>query len=78
MFSEPNSAEDRRNARSSRRRNERKSSRNKHARTICTKYNIAKKDFIYKTTQYLNSLNIKDKDVYENIKELNKAIEKYI
>jgi CRISPR/Cas system Type II protein with McrA/HNH and RuvC-like nuclease domain len=64
IFSEPNSAEDRREARSSRRRNERKRARNKKARTIFTNYNIAKNDFINNTTQYLNSLNVQDKDVY--------------
>ena len=64
VFSEPNSAEDRRNARSSRRRNERKSARNKKARTIFTNYNIATNDFIDNTTEYLNLLEIQDKDVY--------------
>jgi len=64
IFSEPNSAEDRRNARTSRRRNERKRARNKKARDIFTNYNITKSDFIDNTTSYLNSLEIEDKDVY--------------
>ncbi len=65
IFSEPNSAEERREARSSRRRNERKSARNKKARTLFTNYHISTKDFIENPTQYLNSLNIQDKDVYK-------------
>lgn len=65
IFTEPNSAEDRRNGRSSRRRNERKSARNKKARTIFTNYNISTKDFIENPTHYLNTLKIQDKDVYK-------------
>jgi len=65
VFSEPNSAEYRRNARSSRRRNERKSSRNKKARTLYVNYKIATNEFINDTSKYLNSLKIEDKDVYK-------------
>lgn len=68
IFSEPDTAEDRRNARSARRRNERKSTRNRYARKIFVKYNISKEDFIENTTNYLNSLLISDSDVY-NIRE---------
>ena len=68
IFSEPNDASDRREARSSRRRNERRSARNKYARKVFVEFNIAKKDFIDDTTYYLNTLNIGDKDVY-NIRE---------
>lgn len=74
IFSEPSDATDRREARSSRRRNERKSARNRSARKIFTKYGITKKDFIKDSTNYLNLLskNIRDNDVY-NIRE--KAVE---
>jgi CRISPR-associated endonuclease Csn1 len=65
IFSEPNTAEERRKGRSSRRRNERKSARNKKTRKIFVNYSIAKNEFIDNTTQYLNSLNIQDKDVYK-------------
>ncbi len=65
IFSEPESAEDRRNGRSSRRRNERKRARNKKARALYVNYKIANNDFIGDTTNYLNSLKIKDKDVYK-------------
>ncbi len=64
IFSEPNSAEDRREARGSRRRNERKRARNKNARTIFTNYGISNNEFISNATNYLNSLKVKDKDVY--------------
>ena len=63
LFSEPNSAEDRRNARSSRRRNERKSARNKNARKVYADYNISTQEFITDPTKYLNSF--KFNDVYE-------------
>jgi len=65
IFSEPGSAEDRRNARSSRRRNERKSARNRKARTLYMDYKIATNDFINDASKYLNSLKILDKDVYK-------------
>lgn len=68
IFSEPNDAKDRREARSARRRNERKSTRNKNVRKIFTKYNITSNDFIKNTTNYLNSFNLLDNDVY-NIRE---------
>jgi len=68
VFSEPNNATDRREARSSRRRNERKSARNKKTRNIFLKYNIASDDFITDTSNYLNSLKVTDKDVY-NLRE---------
>ncbi len=64
IFSEPNSAEDRRNARSSRRRNERKSARNKKARKLYEKYTLASSSFVTDTTNYLNKLNLKTTDVY--------------
>jgi len=64
VFSEPNTAEERRDGRSSRRRNERKSARKKATRKLFVKYNIASKGFIEKTTQYLNKLSIDDTDVY--------------
>lgn len=65
VFSEPDSAEDRRNARGSRRRNERKSARNKKARTLYKDYKIASNEFVKDTSRYLNSLDIEDKDVYK-------------
>jgi CRISPR-associated endonuclease Csn1 len=70
-FSEPFLASDRREARSSRRGNERKSNRNRNARNIYVSFNIANKEFISFPTNYLNNFNIKN-DVY-TIRE--KAIE---
>jgi CRISPR-associated endonuclease Csn1 len=64
VFSEPNSAEDRRSARGDRRRNERKSARKKFVRKLFVKYEIANNEFIENPTKYLNSLTIKDNDVY--------------
>ncbi len=64
IFSEPNTAEERREGRSSRRNNGRKSARKKYARKVFHKYNIAHKDFIDNPTQYMNGLNIQDLDVY--------------
>ena len=64
VFSEPTSAEDRRNARSSRRRNERKSARKKKTRKIYEKYALASSSFISNSTQYFNSLKFKTSDVY--------------
>ena len=71
IFSEPFLASDRREARSSRRRNERKINRNKNARNIYISFGIANKEFINFPTNYLNNFDIKD-DVY-NIRE--KAVE---
>ncbi|MDY0052092.1 MAG: type II CRISPR RNA-guided endonuclease Cas9, partial [Aliarcobacter sp.] len=71
IFSEPFLASDRREARSARRRNERKSNRNKNARNIYVSFSIANKEFISFPTNYLNNFDVKD-DVY-NIRE--KAIE---
>ncbi len=68
IFSEPTDASDRRDARSSRRRNERKSARNRNARNVFVDYKIANVDFIRDTTTYLNSFNLNDNDVY-NIRE---------
>lgn len=65
VFSEPNSAEDRRNFRSGRRLNERKSARKKFVRKLFVKYGIADKKFIENPTSYLNSLNITNLDVYD-------------
>jgi len=64
IFSEPTSAEDRRNARSSRRRNERKSARKKKTRKIYEKYALVPSSFISTPTQYLNNLNLETSDVY--------------
>ena len=64
IFSEPSDASDRRDARSSRRRNERKSARNKNARNLFIDFNIAEKSFLTDTTNYLNDFNLKDNDVY--------------
>jgi CRISPR/Cas system Type II protein with McrA/HNH and RuvC-like nuclease domain len=63
IFSEPFLASDRREARSSRRRNERKSNRNKNARNIYVSFGIANKEFLFSPTDYLNNFNIKN-DVY--------------
>jgi CRISPR-associated endonuclease Csn1 len=64
IFSEPESAQKRREARSLRRRNERKSKRNKKARKIFQKYNLANKNFISQPTQALESLTLPHRDVY--------------
>jgi len=64
VFSEPNSAQDRREARGSRRRNERKSKRNKKARKIFESYKLVNQNFISNPTQYLELLNVENKDVY--------------
>lgn len=68
VFSEPFLASERREARSSRRRNERKSNRNKNARNIYVNYNISENEFISSPTDYLNNFRLKDNDVY-NIRE---------
>jgi len=68
IFSEPSDASDRRDARSSRRRNERKSARNKNARSVFIGFGIADKSFLIDTTNYLNDFKLKDNDVY-NIRE---------
>ena len=68
VFSEPFLASDRREARSSRRRNERKSTRNKNTRNIYVSFCIANKEFIPSPTDYLNNFNLKDNDAY-NIRE---------
>ena len=68
VFSEPFLASDRREARSSRRRNERKSTRNKNTRNIYVSFCIANKEFITSPTDYLNNFNLKDNDAY-NIRE---------
>ena len=68
VFSEPFLASDRREARSSRRRNERKSNRNKNTRNIYVSFCIANKEFITSPTDYLNNFNLKDNDAY-NIRE---------
>lgn len=65
IFSKSNTAEDRRKGRSSRRLNKRKKSRNKNARKIFVKYKIADETFIDDTTNYLNTLNLETKDVYQ-------------
>ncbi|HEO99076.1 MAG TPA: hypothetical protein ENO02_07255, partial [Epsilonproteobacteria bacterium] len=64
VFSEPYTAEERRNARSSRRRNERKSARKKFTRRVFVKYGIASSEFVENTTKYLNNLAVTEKDVY--------------
>jgi CRISPR-associated endonuclease Csn1 len=63
VFSEPTSAKDRREARSSRRLHERKSIRNKKTRKIFVDFDIASNDFIDNTTKYLNDFKLGD--VYE-------------
>lgn len=68
IFSEPFDASDRRDARSSRRRNERKSARNRNARNVFIEFNIANKRFLKDSTNYLNSFKFEDNDVY-NIRE---------
>lgn len=68
IFSEPFLASDRREARSSRRRNERKSNRNKNTRNIYVSFSIANKEFIISPTDYLNNFKLKDNDAY-NIRE---------
>lgn len=65
VFSEPNKAEDRRNFRSGRRINERKSARKEFVRKVFVKYKIADKKFIENPTDYLNSFKIKTLDVYD-------------
>lgn len=64
IFSEPFLASDRREARSSRRRNERKSKRNKNARNIYLSFGIASNEFVTNPTNYLNNFNLEDNDVY--------------
>jgi len=64
VFSEPSQAVDRRNGRGQRRKNERKSSRNKIARKIFVDFEIADKMFIDNTTNYLNSFTLNTRDVY--------------
>ena len=64
IFSESSTAEERREARGARRRNSRKSARNKNTREIFVAYNIADKEFISNTTEYLQNFDFKDKDVY--------------
>ncbi len=64
VFSEPNEASERREARGSRRNNARKSARKKYARKIFTKYKISEKEFISNPTVYLNRLDLKNLDVY--------------
>lgn len=65
VFSEPTKAKDRRDFRSGRRKNQRKSARNKSARKVFTLFGITKDDFISNPTDYLNSLNLSIRDVYE-------------
>jgi CRISPR/Cas system Type II protein with McrA/HNH and RuvC-like nuclease domain len=64
IFSESHTAEERRLARGARRVHERKSTRNKNARKLFVKYQIADKDFISNTTQYMQKFSINDTDVY--------------
>jgi len=64
VFSEPNTAEERRTARGSRRLHRRKSSRNKNSRTLFVEYKLADKAFISDATKYLQSMGLKDYDVY--------------
>ncbi len=64
VFSEPNTAEDRRKARGARRLHQRKSSRNKNAREVFVNYGIADKLFITDTTRYIENFKLKSSDVY--------------
>jgi len=64
IFSEPNTAEERREARSARRLHSRKSTRNKNSRKIFVDYALATKEFIDNPTAYFQNFDFKDKDVY--------------
>ncbi|MBL0703651.1 MAG: type II CRISPR RNA-guided endonuclease Cas9 [Sulfurospirillum sp.] len=64
VFTEPFSAKERRDARSSRRSNERKSNRNRNVRNIFIDFNIADKSFLTDTTNYLNNFKLAENDVY--------------
>jgi CRISPR subtype II RNA-guided endonuclease Cas9/Csn1 len=64
VFSEPNTAEDRRKARGARRLHRRKSTRNKNVRKIFVDYGIADKMFITDTTGYIEAFKLDDSDVY--------------
>lgn len=64
VFSEPNTAEERREGRSSRRNHERKRARKKYARRVFHQYGIAKNEFIDNPTQYMNGLELQNLDVY--------------
>ena len=68
IFSEPSDASDRREARGSRRRNERKSARNRNARNVFIDFGIADKSFLSDTTNYINNFRLKENDVY-NLRE---------
>ena len=64
VFSEPNTAEDRRKARGARRLHRRKSTRNKNVRQIFVNYGIDDKLFITDTTGYIENFKLKSSDVY--------------
>ena len=64
IFSEPHEATERREARASRRNHMRKSARKRYARKVFSKYKISDNAFISNPTAYLNSLNLKNLDVY--------------
>lgn len=64
IFPTYETAEDRRNARSARRQHDRKRRRNKNARTLLAKYNLANKKFIKNPTLYLEDLKL-SKNPYE-------------
>jgi len=64
VFSEPNTAEERREGRSSRRNHERKRARKKYARRVFHQYNIADSEFIDNPTPYMNGLELQNLDVY--------------
>ena len=64
VFSEPNTAEERRKARGARRLHRRKSTRNKNVRQIFVKYGIADKLFVTDTTGYMGNFKLKSNDVY--------------
>ena len=65
IFSEPNKAVDRRDARGLRRRNQRKGARNKNARKIFVDFDMVSLDFVQNPTKYLNYLNTNERDVYK-------------
>jgi len=64
IFSEPNTAEDRRKARGARRLHSRKSTRNKNVRRIFVDYGIADSSFIDDPTKYIENFKLKSSDVY--------------
>ena len=64
VFSEPNTAEDRRKARGARRLHRRKSTRNKNTRQLFVNYGIADKRFITDTTGYIENFKLQSSDVY--------------